>query len=161
MRDGAERRDFPIAEMACEEDRRLAVVAQVIENLLGPRAELDTARLVRMIGVVVPDVVEMGELGADAAEIVPDAGQDFFDLFRRFFREGGREVLAADPVLAQPAADEAGDAAEEIGGLVRIEIARRAQQGDRQRADGGFRRSAWRRRASAPWCEGAGGSFYS
>ena len=53
-----------------------------------------------MIGVVIPDVVEMGEFGADAAEIVPDAGQDFLDLLRGFFREGGREVLAADAVLA-------------------------------------------------------------
>ena len=110
-----------------------------IENLLGPRAELDAARLVRMIDVVVPDVIEMGELGADAAEIVPDAGQNGFDLFRRFLGEGGLEIFAADAVLAQPAADEAGDAAEEIGGLVRIEIARGAQQRDRQRADGGFR----------------------
>ena len=60
-----------------------------------------------MIEVVIPDVVEMGEFGADAAEIVPDAGQDFLDLFGRFFREGGLEILAADAVFAQPAADEA------------------------------------------------------
>ena len=92
-----------------------------------------------MIQVVVPDVIEVGELGADAAEIVPDAGQNGFDLFRRFFREGGLEILAADPVLTQPAADEAGSAAEQIGGLDRIEIARGAQQRDRQRADRGFR----------------------
>ena len=86
MRDRAERRDLPIAEMAGEDDRRLAVVAQVIENLLGPRAELDAARFVRMIDVVVPDVIEMGELGADAAEIVPDAGQNGFDLFAAISR---------------------------------------------------------------------------
>ena len=92
-----------------------------------------------MIDVVVPDVIEMGELGADAAEIVPDAGQNGFDLFRRFLRESGREILAPDAVLAQPPADEAGGAAEEIRGLVRIEKARGAQQRDRQRADGGFR----------------------
>ena len=119
--------------------RRLAVVAQLVENLLGPRAELDAARFVRMIDVVVPDVIEMGELGADAAEIVPDAGQNGFDLFRRFLGEGGLEIFAPDAVLAQPSPDEAGDAAEEIRGLVRIEIARGAQQRDRQRADGDFR----------------------
>ena len=51
--------------------------------------------------IVVPDVIEMGELGADAAEIVPDAGQDGLDLLGRFFREGGRQIGAADPVLAQ------------------------------------------------------------
>ena len=139
MGDRAERRDLPIAEMAGEDDRRLAVVAQGVEDLLGPRAELDAARLIRMIDVVVPDVIEMGELGADAAEIVPDAGQNGFDLFRRFLREGSLQVLAPDAVLAQSSSDEAGDAAEEIGCFVRIEIARGAQQRDRQRADGGFR----------------------
>ena len=81
----------------------------------------------------------MGEFGADAAEIVPDAGQNGFDLFRRFLGECGRQILAPDAVLAQPSSDEAGDTAEEIGGLVRVEIARGAQQRDRQRADGGFR----------------------
>ena len=92
MRDRAKRRDLPIAEMAREDDRRLAVVAQGIENLLGPRAELDAARFVRMVDVVVPDVIEMGELGADAAEVVPDAGQNGFDLFRRFLGESGGEI---------------------------------------------------------------------
>ena len=58
----------------------------VVENFLGPRAELDAARLVRMIEVVVPDVIEMGEFGADAAEIVPDAGQDGLDLLRAISR---------------------------------------------------------------------------
>jgi len=36
VRDRAERRDFPVAEMAGENDRRLAVIAQRIEQLLGP-----------------------------------------------------------------------------------------------------------------------------
>ena len=139
MRDSAERGDFPIAEMACEDDGGFAVVSQMIENLLRPWGEFDTARLLRMIEVVIPDVVEMGELGADAAEIVPDAGQNGFDLFRRFFGEGGLEIFAADAVLTQPAPDEARDAAEEIGGLDRIEITRGAQQRDRQRAHGCFR----------------------
>jgi hypothetical protein len=48
------------------------------------RAPNSTRLVVRMIDVVVPDVIEMGELGADAAEIVPHAGQNGFDLFRRF-----------------------------------------------------------------------------
>src|SRR5439155_21295911 len=119
---------LPIAEMACEDDRRLAVVAQVIENLLGPCAELDAARFVGMIDVVVPDVIEMSELGADPAEIVPDAGQNGFDLFGRFLGERGVQILAPDAVLAQPSSDEAGDTAEEIGCLVRLEITRGAQQ---------------------------------
>src|SRR5258705_13891720 len=126
--------------MACENQGRFAIVPELVKQFLGPRRELDAAWFLGMIGVVVPDVIEMGELGADAAEIVPDAGQNGFDLFGRFLRKGGREIFAADPVLAQPAADEARGAAEETGGLVRIEITRRAQQGDRQRADRCFRR---------------------
>jgi hypothetical protein len=51
-------------------------------------------------------VIEMGELGANAAEIVPDACQDPLDLLRRFLGEGGLQVFAADAVLAQAAADE-------------------------------------------------------
>ena len=119
--------------------RRLAVIAELLEQLARARIEFDAARLFGMGGIVVPDVIEMGEFGADAAEIVPDAGQNCLDLFGGLFRERRRQIRAADPVLAQPAADEAGDAAEKIGGLVGIEIARRAQQPDRQRADGGFR----------------------
>src|SRR5262249_36010087 len=102
-----------------------------------PLAELDAARLLRVIGVVVPDVVEMGKLGANAAEIVPDAGENPFDLLRRFFREGGLQILAADTVLAQAAADELRRAAEEIRRLVRIEHARGAQQRDREAAGRG------------------------
>jgi hypothetical protein len=119
--DGAERRDFPVAEVAGENDRRLAVIAQRVEQLLGPRAEFDPAWFVRMIDVVIPDVVEMGKLSADAAEIVPDAGENLLDLFGRFLGEGLGEIFTPDAILAQPAADEVGDAAEEVRGLVRVE----------------------------------------
>ena len=36
------------------------------------------------------EFVEMGELDGDAAEIVPDAAEDFFDLVVGFFRKGER-----------------------------------------------------------------------
>ena len=38
--------------------------------------------------------VEMREFGGDAAEIVPDAGEDRLDLVRRFLREGRDELFA-------------------------------------------------------------------
>src|SRR5262249_22020280 len=135
---GAERRYFPVAEMAGEENRGLAVVAQRVEQLLGACAELDATRLVRLIDVVVPDVVEMGELGADAAEIVPDARENLLHRFRRFLGEGGFEVFAADAVLAQAAADELRGSAEEVRRLVRIEQARGAQQRNREAAHRGL-----------------------
>ena len=138
MGDGAECGDFPIAEMAREDDRRLAVIPELIEDLIGARAELDPAGFFRMIDVVIPDVIEMGELGADAAEIVPNAGENLLDLLRRFLGEGGLQILAADAVLAQSAADEQRGAAEEVGGLVGIEQACGAQQRDREAADRGL-----------------------
>ena len=88
--------------------------------------------------IVLPDVIEMGELGADAAEIVPDAGENGRRSPRRFLRKGGGQIGAADPLLAQHRSDQAGDAAEQVGGLDRIEITRGAQQSDRQCADRGF-----------------------
>jgi len=87
-----------------------------------------------MIDVVIPDVVEMSELGTDAAEIVPDAGQNGLDLLGDF--SGKAAVRFSRPIRSSRSLrpDEAGDAAKEVCGLVRIEIARRAQQADRQRA---------------------------
>ena len=91
-----------------------------------------------MIDVIVPDMVEMGELGADAAEIVPDAAKDFLDFLGRFFRKGGFQVFAADAVFAQPRTDEPQGAAEPVRNLHRVEQAGGAQHADRQRADRGI-----------------------
>ena len=85
--------------MTREDQRGLAVVLELGKQFVGARRDLDAAFL-GMIDVIIPDVVEMGEFGADAAEIVPDAGQDFLNLLGRFFREGGGEIVAADFVLS-------------------------------------------------------------
>ena len=113
VRGPGQRRKFPIAEMAGKNQRGLAVVFQPREQFVRARRDLDAAFL-GMRRIVIPDVIDMGELGADAAEIVPDAGQDRLDLLGRFFREGGRQVSAADALLAQQRADRAGDAGEKI-----------------------------------------------
>ena len=91
-----------------------------------------------MRGVVLPDVVEMGELGAESAVIVPDAGQDGLNLLGRFLREGGGEIGATDAVFARQRPDPARDAAEQVSGLDGIEIAGRALQSEGQRAEGGL-----------------------
>src|SRR6202171_570217 len=85
VRDRGERGQLPAAEMAREEQGRLAVIPELIEQFLCPRRELDATWSFGMIGVVVPDVVEMREFGADAAEIIPDARENGLDLFRRLF----------------------------------------------------------------------------
>src|ERR1700722_17535811 len=89
-----------------------------------------------MRAIMLPDMIEMGEFGAVAAEIVPDAGKYGLDLRRRFFRESGRQVGSGSPVFACQGTDQTSDAAEQTGGLDRIEIADAAQQSDRQPAHG-------------------------
>src|SRR6266446_4162576 len=50
-------------------------------------------------------MIEMSDLGGDAAEIVPHAAQDGFDLGVAFVRIGGAQVVATGPVLGQPRPD--------------------------------------------------------
>ncbi len=140
-----------------KEQCRLAVVAQFVEQLLAARRELDAAWLVGIPGIMIPDAVDMREFGPDASEVVPDAGQDLLDLLRRLFGEGGREVLATDAILAQPAADEMRAARPKN---------RRGSSPDRNSAWCAAGRSstrqwqrwsrAWQRHGAAPWCEGSG-----
>src|SRR5882757_5875155 len=104
MCDRGQRRQFPVAEVACENQRRFAVEPKLREQFVGARLDLDAA-VFGMGGVVLPDMVEMREFGADAAEVVPYAGKDGFDLLGRFFRKGGGKIGAADLVLAQPGPD--------------------------------------------------------
>ncbi|MFK4508282.1 hypothetical protein ABIF81_003460 [Bradyrhizobium daqingense] len=134
MRDGSESRQLPVGEMRGEDQRRLAVVADLIEQLDAAFGQFDPAFL-RVIAIVVPDVIDMGELGADAAEIVPDAHQDAFDLVRRLLRKGGGEIGAADAVLAQARSDQLYRPREKVRCLDRIEIARGAQHADGGGAD--------------------------
>src|SRR6202011_5880216 len=67
-----------------------------------------------LVGIARADVIEMRDLGADAAEIVPHAAQDRFDLGVALVREGRTQIVAADPVLAQPRPDSAHERAAEV-----------------------------------------------
>ena len=109
MGDGGERRHFPIAEMGGEDQRRLAVEPELVKQLVGAAGYVDVAELGLFLDVV-PDVVDMRELGRAAAEILPDAVQDRLDLLGRFLGECGHEIGAADLVFAQARPDGAGDA---------------------------------------------------
>jgi hypothetical protein len=80
----------------------------------------------------------MGELGADAAEIVPHAGENGFDLFGLFFRESSGQIGAPNPLLAHHGADHSGDAAKRVSRLDRAEIAGGAQHADGEPADRGL-----------------------
>src|SRR5262249_53052026 len=94
----------PVGEMRGEHQRRPAVIAQADEALDGFRRVVDMGALVGIAGA---DVIEVRDLGAGAAEIVPYAAQNRFDLGVALVRKGGAEIGAADAVLAQPWPDEA------------------------------------------------------
>ena len=90
--------------------------------------------LLGLVGVELPEPVEVGEFGAYAAEIVPARAEDCFDLGGGLFREGRFEVFARDALFRQQRADFAHDPAGEIGRSVGIGAAQALEQADRQRA---------------------------
>src|SRR3981189_2338350 len=83
-------------------------------------------------------MIEMSEFGADATEVVPDASENGVDLLGRFFRERGGQIGATDPLLAHDRSDQAGDPAEQVRGLDRIEIAGGGAPSARQCTDRGL-----------------------
>ena len=96
MRGAGQGGHFPVREMRCEHQRRLAVVAQLDEALLGRRIEIDMARAA-IVRVMIPDAVEMGEFDRDPPEIVPDAGKNFLDLASDFSGKAIRRL--SRPIL--------------------------------------------------------------
>ena len=90
--------------MGGEDQCRFAVLRQGAEALDIFRIDLDASAF-GMLDVEIPQPVEVGELRADAAEIVPDAAQDRFYFCGCFFGERGREIGAADLVFRQQRAE--------------------------------------------------------
>ena len=66
-------RQFPVGEMGGEDQRRLAVVAQLLEPLGGARRIRDETPVFR---VAFAQPIDMREFGGDTPEIVPDATQN-------------------------------------------------------------------------------------
>ncbi len=65
--------------MAREHQRTLAVIAQRFELRRRVGRQFDAA-LVRMIGVEIPDVIEMREFCADTSKVIPHTHQNGVDL---------------------------------------------------------------------------------
>src|SRR3954468_24417040 len=97
--------------MAGKNQRWFAVEPQLREQLMSARPNFNAA-LVGPRGIMFPDVIEMGEFGADPAEVIPDTGKDGFDFLRRFFGKCGGQVGAANPLLAHQWSDQPGNTAE-------------------------------------------------
>jgi hypothetical protein len=130
----ADRGELPVRQMCGEDQRRLAVVAQPERNRLG-RVGIHHAAWALARRIVIPQSVDMGELGADPAEIVPDAAEDRLDLGGRFLRKRGGEIGAADAVLRQPRPDAAHHLACEIRHGADIDQPDAAQQLHREEAE--------------------------
>ena len=80
----------------------------------------------------------MGDLHADAAEIVPGAGENAVDFARRFFGKGGGEIGAGDLVLVQPGAKLAHHVSADGAHLVGIGALQKAQDAHDHGADHGI-----------------------
>src|SRR5262249_38309640 len=91
----------------------------------------DVAYLLR-VGIEHLQAIDMGELGSNAAKIVPNAAQDRFDFGRRFFRKGGGEVGAAELVLFESRTKRAHEAAGEVGHVFAVGCADGPQHPPRQ-----------------------------
>src|ERR1700735_1593289 len=102
--------------MGSKDQRRLLAEAQFGKQFVRPRPDFDPA-LFRESRIVLPDVIEMGEFGAQTPEIVPDTLQDRLDLVRRFFGESCHQIGATDPMFTGEWAEQARDVAEKVGGL--------------------------------------------
>src|SRR6516165_443288 len=125
-----QRRQFPIREMGGEHQGRLAVAAQLPKPLVDFAAVDDVAHLLR-VGIEHLQAIDMGELGSNAAEIVPNAAQDRFDFGGGFFRKGG-EVGAADLVLLESRTKRAHEAGGEVGHVLAVGCADGPQHPHRQ-----------------------------
>ena len=80
VRDRSQSGQFPVAEMGRKDERRLAVEPQLRKQFVGALLDFDAA-ILGVRGIVLPDMVEMGEFCADATEIVPDTCENGLDLF--------------------------------------------------------------------------------
>src|ERR1043166_7894424 len=89
----------------------------------------------RSFGIAKREAVEVREFGGHAAEVLPDAVKNEFDLSRRFFRECGGEIGAADAVLFPPRADPAHRPTRKVGGPLAVDAPDRMKKRDREPAD--------------------------
>src|ERR1700730_14025534 len=120
--------------MRCKADRGLATLHDPVVALLGLRRVGD-----EICGLVAETFdgkfVKMCEFDGNAAEIVPHATENVFDLGVRLFRKSGPQLFAADPVLLEQRSDLAHEGAGEISHPPPIGVFYAVEQTNRERAD--------------------------
>src|SRR5262249_40209582 len=117
-----ERRQFPVGKMRREHERRLAVLAHAVDARVAFRGGEDAAGL-RLPALVVPQLIETGELARDAAQVVPHANENVLDVGGGFVRKGGGELRAAEAMLRQPRAGGGQQASKKSCEEIRVDAA--------------------------------------
>ena len=132
-----QRRNFPIGEVRGEDKIGLLAVAEHFQ----PRVSRVIDRDIRVAGslragrVVDDEAVDMGELGRDASEVVPHAGENLLDLLGGFLRKRGAQIFAPDLVLGKPRAHDAHHAAKHVRHALAIDSAQHCERADRDPAE--------------------------
>ena len=98
--------------------------------------------------------VEVGELDADAAKIVPYAAENLFDLGVGFVRECRTQIGAAEPVFRPQRSEASHQRAGKVGRAAPIHALGHAQRAGGHRADGGVKKFDTRLRHCAGPSEG-------
>jgi len=125
---------FPVGEMSGKAEHRLAAVQHAPVALDRFRRVGDQVRRLPA-DALDTEFIEVGELDRDPPEIVPDAGEDLLDLSLGFFRKGGTQVLAGEPVFLEQRADLAHRRAGGVRRAPAVEALDRAEQSDGAGAD--------------------------
>src|SRR5271165_7151784 len=120
--------------MRREDQRRLAVRPHLPKPRVAVRRILDQRP---KFAFPAAQTVEMRKLGADAAEIVPHAVQDFFDLLRRFLRESGAKIVATQLMFTQMRAGACDQPRHPVADAHAIEIPEQLKDGGDQHASAG------------------------
>src|SRR6266516_1357004 len=120
--------------MRSKADRGLATLHDPVVALLGLRRVGDEIRGL-LAETLDGKFVKMCEFDGDAAEIVPDAAENVFDLGVGFFRKSGSQLFAADAVLFEQRSDLAHESAGEIGHPPPVGMFYAVEQTDRECAD--------------------------
>src|SRR5262245_45715807 len=132
---GGERRQLPVGEMRRECGRRPRRTQDVLDAAPRFRIAQNTG-LLRIDDV---DPVEMGELRADAAEIVPHPSKNCLDLLRRLLGKRGHEIGAADLVFRKEGADATHEPTGHVGKANTIAAPNELEDGNRHQADDGIK----------------------
>ena len=137
----ADRRQFPIGEMRCEDDCWPALPDKLEKTVKVGWSRFDAFGPFRVPGIKVRKAIKVSKLSGDTAEVVPNAAQDRIDLGRRLFWKCRGQIGASNAVFGQERSDGSHEPPRDISHGVRIGQARQFQETNRSGADCGIGRA--------------------